>query len=161
MPINFDNINNQTHEILRNIPKWYIRFGSLILLFVFLLILWVSTQVNYPVYYQSVGMVYPSSEKNTLVFKCKIPQELMTKIKEKSKIKVSLVSFPENSFGSIDSEISSIDQPTSSSSEFEVHALMQPQVITNMNREIQVKPFYKGKAKILIQEESLFRQLFK
>lgn len=161
MPINFENINNQTHEILRNIPKWYIRFGSVILVVVFLLILWTSTQIDYPVYYEAKGMVYPSKEKNQLLFKCAIPQEYYTKINEKSKITISLETYPQSAYGAIDAQIDKVVQPTSQSSDFEISVNMKPETKTNINKAINVRPFFKGKAKILIQEESLFKQLFK
>lgn len=155
MPSNFESIN-QTHEILGVIPKWYIRFGNVILFFVFSILFFISTQIKYPIYFSSDGLILESQEN--FIFRSYVSQEFFTKIYQNKNVEISLDSFPEDTYGIIEGKIESIVLPSKVNAKIIVYISIDK---TKLNDKIELYNFSRGKCRILIQNESLFNQLLR
>ncbi len=162
MPGAFDTINNHTHEILNAIPKWYIRFGMLILVGVFGLLLAVSTLVSYPDYLETEGYIKINTtagqpDSNTYWFIARLPQRYMPMAKKGWGASVILDGLPAAQYGDASGVTDSILAPAASDKTIAIRLRLQSQPFPAG----QLKDSLTGTAVFLLGERSLFRQLFR
>jgi hypothetical protein len=154
MPGAFDTTPYQTHDILNAMPKWYIRYGMLLLLFVLGVLLLVSLRVRYPVTVTGTGYVHHVSGDTATYFVVQMPQRLLSHLQPGTSAGIALDAWPGVADGSgVVDEI-----PTLRGADGQ--AVVRIRIQRFDAPAAPLKDSLSGTAVFLLGESSLFRQLF-
>jgi hypothetical protein len=170
--INFDTGTvihaRDVEEIIGRPPPWLVRFGTLIVLFTFLLIIATLGLIEYPDYV--IVSVKLSRVSNPEVmtsfdtaFCCdfRMPSNTAGGIKKGEIVKIEFFNYPVRKFGYVKAFVSSISLDPDSASFSNGKIYLSNGLVTSFNKRLPYVNGMRGNAKIVISTQSLLAKFLR
>jgi len=156
----FENVRHseEVQDIIARVPPGLVRWGTLISLCVFLMIIGLSAMIHYPDLVKTTLKIN-SSERSRFFGEMELPQSALQTIHPGQDVIIKLVSYPFEQFGILKGKIISIDRNPDKDDKLwgRVELNTNPHFV---DPAIHLKDGMLASAEIVIQDESVLHRIW-
>ena len=155
--------SDEMQDIITGVPSGLVRWGTVLSLCVFLMIIGLSAMIHYPDLIKTTLKINSSdnySGRSQFFGEIELPQNALQTIHPGQDVMVKLVSYPFEQFGILRGKIKYIEPGADSEGKFwgKVEFSTDPRFV---NPAIHLKPGMLADAEIVIQEATIFKRIYK
>ncbi|HAS41485.1 MAG TPA: hypothetical protein DCS93_13470 [Microscillaceae bacterium] len=158
-----DQRSQETKELIDKMPHWLIRWGITLFLFIGLFFLAISLMIEYPDTLQERVIIKKNTlaKNSTFTGEMYISQSFLHQLTAGQPVKLSLVSYPANIYGSLQATVQHIGQEARPKDyRFKVTLKLPNQGKTSLGKTIHYKHLLLARGEIVLQKRTLFKRLF-
>ncbi|HEY4195593.1 MAG TPA: hypothetical protein VGM63_08655 [Mucilaginibacter sp.] len=155
--------SDEMQDIITSIPSGLVRWGTVISLCVFLMIIGLSAMIHYPDVIKTTLEINSSdnnSGRSQFFGEMELPQNALQTIHPGQEVRIKLASFPFHQFGILKGKIKYIDSGADREGKFwgKVEFDTSPRFV---NPAIHLKPGMLASAEIVVQDASILHRIWR